>query len=113
MAAQVPSASLLPIPAPYSIQPVMYWMTAGEDFDLGENIQVVDAVTQQSTPTRIRAINCKVDLTNPAGTAIVYLAENGQQMTYYAHYSGQHPFNAWAIISIAAGISAASFQAGV
>ncbi len=107
------SASVMQIPEPYSDRPILLWQTLGVDFQLDENIYFINPKNTVPTPSRFRVINCRVDLTDVAGTAIVYVDENGNQSTYYANYNGWHPIIGWGIISTAAGVDATTLQVGI
>ena len=103
----------LPNPFRYSEQPFLYWKTYGIDFGLEEAIIVPDALSNQNSPTPFRAINCYVDPTFGATDGdIVYLAENGEQLTYRPWTSGVHILVGYQIISIGDAIEQTRFQVG-
>lgn len=107
------SASVMQIPEPYSDRPVLLWATLGDDFQLNENVYFKNPKNKVLTASRFRVINCRVDLTDVDGTAIVYVNENGDQVTYFANYNGWHPIIGWGIISTADGIDATTLQVGI
>ena len=81
----------------------MYWIT-WTDGMLNQNITVANPTVPANPITvTIRQINVLVDLSNPDGTGISYIAENGLEYTYYPLYSGVHTFNAFGITNIADG----------
>jgi hypothetical protein len=110
------SSSLIQIPDPNSTSPILLIMTldaAVNGFTLNENLMIRNPKTKVPSETRFRMINCLVDVTDPAGTAINYVDENGSQAMYYAFYSGWHIIQGWGIVSLAAGVDATRFQVGI
>lgn len=107
------------IPMPNDIIPIMFYVslvdtiTDNYQFLLNENINLLDPRTGTSNDREFRVINCRVDLTNLAGTAIAYITVAGDQCIYYPYYSGIHVLNGIGIVSLAAGVSTTGFQVGV
>lgn len=117
MAIHVPKGfSLMQVPEPYSDRPILLMMTLNgsvNGFTLDNDLFVINPKTKMPQQTRFRMINCRVDLTDEAGTEIVYVDENANQASYFAFYSGWHVIQGWGIVSIAGGIDSTQFQLGI
>lgn len=102
-------ASRLPLPEPYSDRTIMEWVTP----TLNENVLFTDPRTGSQIATAFRLISCNVDMTQPvANRQVVYVGENGQQITKVINQSGDTLMLGWGIISIGAAIESGSLQVG-
>lgn len=110
MPIEITAGSLMQIPEPYSDRPLMFWSDAANP-SFNTNFMVLDPASHNLMKTRFRVINVQIDLTDPNGTAIVYLAENGKQVAYTPFTNGWHPVIGWGIVSVASGVT--SWQVGI
>lgn len=111
---QVPTQGLNLKPLqPYNLQYSQYYISQWRPVVVNENFYARDPQTGNMIMTRCFAINCQVDLTNIAGTAIHYVSEFGDILEYFPMYSGVHELMAWGITEIAAGVNGQTLQWGI